>query len=85
MQVTGYHQRRARAASDRGRRMAEARWQADRERRRRLAALAPLNYPGRISLRVVVIRQEQEVSEAVVFDTDSTREARRKIRALGIL
>ena len=60
--------------------MNKARWDADRQRREKLAALHPLDYTGRIVLRVIAIRNESTVKEAVIFDTDSDREARRKIR-----
>lgn len=62
--------------------MAQARWAADRQRRARLAALAPLRHPGRIVRRIVVIDNEITVREVVLFDTDSVREARRKVAAV---
>ena len=62
--------------------MAQARWRADRERRQRLAALTAEQFPGHIVRRIVVIDGETNVREAVVWSFDSTREARRKTRAV---
>jgi hypothetical protein len=59
---------------------AAEKWRRDRERRDKLAALSPLQHPGKIVLRVVVIRHESTVKEAIVFDTDSVRDCRRKLR-----
>lgn len=77
----GLYQRRLRqAASVRGRKMAAARWARDRERRRRLAEVTAEQYPERIVRRIIVIDQEKDAREAVIFKWDSEREARRKIR-----
>ena len=64
---------------------ARERWRRDAERRAALAALDSLRHPGSIVLRVVSIRNEVEVKEVVIFDLDSEREARRKIRALKLV
>ena len=63
---------------------AAERWKRDRERREKLAAMNPLQWPGRIVLRVIVIRNEVNAQEAVCFDTDSLREVRRKLRRVGL-
>lgn len=68
------------AASERGRRMAGARWARERARRERLASLRPEDYPREIVRRILVIDREREVREAVIWSWDSAREARRKIK-----
>ena len=80
MASTYYIRKCAKAASERGKRMAAERWKRDRERRDRLAAMNPLQYPGRILRRVIVIDRETEVREAIFYDTDSLRDAQRKLR-----
>ena len=66
--------------------MARARWDMDRQRRDRLAALSPEQYPDEIVRRIVVIDDEREVRECVIRSWDSAREARRKVRSvLGFL
>ena len=69
-------------ASQRGQRMAAARWANDRARRAALAALTPERCQSNIVLRVVVIRGESQVAEAVVRDWDRPGEAKRKIKAV---
>lgn len=76
-----FSRRLQRAASDRGRRMANARWDLDRARRARLAALTAEQYPQRIRRRIVVIDDETRVRETVIWAWDSVREWRRKERA----
>ena len=61
--------------------MNAARWAAERRRREALAALDPVR-GMRIVRRVVVIDHEREVREAVLYDGDSAREARRKLRGV---
>jgi len=75
-----YSTQKRKAASERGRRMAARRWELDRERRSRMAALDPLAFSDRIVRRIVVIFRETTVKEAVFLSTDSLREARRKLR-----
>lgn len=77
-----FRRRLQKIASERGKRMAAVRWQRDRERRRQLATLTAEKHPSEIVLRVVVIRNEREVSEATIWSFDSTRSARRKLRAV---
>ena len=82
MASTHYIREMARRARERSKLMNSARWKRDRERRDKLAAMEPLNYPGTIVRRIIVIDRESEVREAVLFDTDSIRDARRKLRAV---
>lgn len=77
-----FRRRLQRAASERGRRMAAARWARDRERRGRLARLTAEQYPNRIVRRIIVIDRETEAREATIFEWDSEPEARRKVRGL---
>lgn len=61
---------------ERGRRMANARWQADRARRDALAraeTLDPLRVPGRIIQRVVVITNEATAMEIIRRNTTTQR------------
>lgn len=80
MASTHYSRQMDLAASARGKRMAAERWQRDRERRDKLAALNPLQYPGLIVRRIIVIEHEITVREAIFYDIDSDREARRKFK-----
>jgi hypothetical protein len=73
-----FSKRLQRAASDRGRRMAQARWQRDRQRRVRLSAES---IPARIAARIVVIVRETRVREFTLFDFDGPRECRRQLLA----
>jgi hypothetical protein len=75
-----FNRRLQRAASERGKRMAQARWKRDRERRAALALVTAEQYPSRIVRRIVVIDGELAVREAVIFAWDSRREAARKTR-----
>jgi hypothetical protein len=79
MASTHYIRERSRRATEHGKKMATERWRLDRERRNKLAAMEPINYPGRIVRRIIVITNEVEVREAILYDTDSWREARRKL------
>jgi hypothetical protein len=76
-----FNRRMRTRASERGRRMAARRWALDRERRDQLAALTAEHDPSRILRRIVVIDQERDVRETVIWSWDSFRSARRKIRA----
>lgn len=80
--MTHYQRQRAKRASDRGKRMAKARWAKDRARRAALAAVAedrPQIYAGDIARRVVVIDNERDVREMIVWRWDRPAEVRRKI------
>ena len=78
--MTRYELQRIKAARERGRKMAAARWRIERMRRDQLAALSPEYYPGRILRRIVVIEEERTVREVILRESDSDREARRKIK-----
>ena len=78
--MSRYELQRIEAARARGRKMARARWRLDRQRRDQLAALSPERYPGRILRRIVVIDDERTVREVILRESDSDREARRKIK-----
>jgi hypothetical protein len=67
-------------ASERGRRMARRRWELDRARRDKLAALTAEQCPSHIVRRVVVIDHEQTVREATFWSFESARYQRRKLR-----
>jgi len=88
MHTETWTQRQIRLRRERGRRMAEARWTAERARRdARAAAEArdPLRCPGpRIVRRIVVILEEREVTEVVIREGDSGREINRKLRAVRL-
>ena len=82
MASTYYIRERNRIASERGKRMAKERWRRDRERRDKLAAMNPIQYPGRIVRRIIVIDHETQVREAIIYDNDSIRDAHRKMSAV---
>lgn len=65
--------------------MAARRWQLDREHREKLAALTAEQYPNKIVRRVIVIDDERDVRETVIWSFMSHRERYRLERkALGI-
>lgn len=75
-----YFKRLRERASKRGRAMAKRRWDNDRIRRDRLFGLNAEKFPGNIVRRIVVIDRESFVREAVIFDFDSIRSSRKKLR-----
>jgi len=75
-----YRRRLQKAASERGRRMANRRWALDRQRRAALATLTAEQYPSRIVRRIVVIDHERIVREATFWSFESRRSWRRKER-----
>jgi len=77
-----YQTRKIKAARDRGRRMAARRWEIDRARRETLACIDPMQFPGLILRRIVVIDREVAVREAVIYDFDSRRTAAAKLRSI---
>ena len=77
-----FSRRLQRRASDRGRRMANKRWELVRARRSKLAALTAEQYPNAIVRRIVVIYNEREVREAVIFSFDTPASARRKLNSV---
>ena len=80
MSESYYIRRKVKAAREQGRRMANRRWELDRQRRASLAALTVEQYPNQIVRRVVVIDNETTVRECVMRTWDSVRECRRKLR-----
>jgi hypothetical protein len=72
---------RLKGGSVRGRRMALRRWELDRAKRERLAAMDPLDSkPVRRIIDVV----GDSATEICIFAHDSAREVRRKLRARGL-
>lgn len=65
-------------ASERGKRMADARWAKDRARREALVALTPDRYQARIVKRIVVVFDERIVKETTIWNWESLASARRK-------
>lgn len=72
--------RKKQAASERGRRMAAARWENERRRQEELAAKDPAFSGLEIARRIVVIDRECAVRETVIYAGDSLRSARQKLR-----
>ena len=75
-----YSRRLAKARSERGKRLANIRWAKYRKERDRMAALTAEQYPARIAERIIVIRNETEVSETVIWNWESGRSVTRKRR-----
>lgn len=69
-------------ATERGKRMAEARWKKDREWRDKIAVLTAEQCPSKIIRRIVVIDNERDVREATIFSFDSIRSAKSKLRSV---
>jgi hypothetical protein len=67
-------------ASLNARRRANRRWELDRQRRRVLDALDPIQVGGRIVRRVVVIDDESRVRERSFYEFDRACDWNRKIR-----
>jgi len=82
MSESYYIRRKVAAARERGRRMAARRWQLDRERRGKLAALTAEQFPAAIVRRIIVIENERDVKEAVFWNWESGRDYRRKLKAI---
>jgi len=62
---------------------ANARWKIDRAKRDALARINPVVIVG-IVRRVVDIRNETDVREVVIYDFDSVRSARKKLKSIGL-
>jgi hypothetical protein len=75
----GYHQRVTKRLSERGRKMAQARWRKDRERQEALARRDPDPARG-IARRIIVIEEERRVREVTIYEDDCLAKARRKVR-----
>ncbi len=80
MSESYYIRQKVKAARERGRRMAKRRWELDRQRRDKLAALTAEQQPNRIVRRIVVIDEETMVRECVMWAWDSMRECQRKLK-----
>lgn len=65
--------------SDRARRGGIASQAVQRARREAIAAMDPIKFEGRIVRRIIVIENENTVKEAVIYDFDSYRWAKRKL------
>lgn len=77
-----FNRKRQQAASERGRRMANTRWRNERARQDAIAATDPMRVTGKIVRRIIVIDNEETAREAVIYDFDSMRNARRKLNAV---
>ena len=78
-----YITRKIRLASERNRQRANRRWDLDRARRDALARIDPV-YLGGILRRIIVIERETVAREVVIFESDSRRSTRAKLRAVGL-
>lgn len=78
----GYIRRKIKAASERGRKMVKRRWELDRQRRAKLAALTAEQYPTKIVRRIIVIDDDKTVKEATFWSFESRRSWTRKERAI---
>ena len=87
MHTEAYLNQHIAAKRERGRRMAQARWKRDRERRARLVAqseLDPLSVPGRILQRVIVITDGVTATEIIRRTNTSAREWARLKRSVNL-
>lgn len=78
-----YVTQRVRAASKRNSERAKRRWVLDRAKRDALARIDPVCI-GKIVMRVIVIRNEIDAKEAVIYDFDSTRSEKQKLKRIGL-
>ena len=62
--------------------MANRRWQLDRERRERLAQLTAEQFPTKIVRRIIVIDDERNVREAVIWSFDRWKDEAKKTMAV---
>lgn len=82
MSESFYIRRKIKVASERGKRMANARWKMERERRDKIASLEAEKYPSKIVRRIVVIDNEKTVREATFWSFESRRSWMRKQRKI---
>ena len=80
-----YQTRKIKAARERGRRLANIRWDKERAMRDRIAAIEPANFCGEIVRRVVVIDREKTAREIVFYTFDTYSDRRRKLRDVRAL
>lgn len=82
--MTYYKRKLSKSASERGKRMANARWAQDRARRDFLATHDPV-VTGRVMRRIIDVDETSgTVTEIVIRDYDSAREIRRKLCSVGL-
>ena len=82
--MTYRERQRIKAKSSLGKRMANARWAADRARREFLATHEPI-VTGRVMRRIIDINESTgTMTEIVIRDFDSAREVRRKLKTIGL-
>ena len=80
-----YQTRKVKAARERGKRRAKARWDKDRAMRDRIAAIEPASFGGEIVRRVVVIDREKSAREIIFYAFDTYSDRRRKLREVRAL
>lgn len=68
--------------SEKARRMAKVRWDRERAMREKVAAMDPARFEGKIVRRIIVIEREFLSREVVIYDFDSERRAKAKLRAV---
>lgn len=78
-----YETRKIKAARERGRKLANTRWERDRQRREALAAIDPVRF--NVVKRIVVIDRETTAREIVFFEHDRYSDRKRKLRETGAL
>lgn len=79
-----FNRRKQKSASERGKRMAKARWTKFHSERARLDALDPIRVGGNLVRRVVVIDHEVRVKERSFYEFDRPCDFKRKLRELGL-
>jgi murein L,D-transpeptidase YafK len=79
---SGYFNRLRSRKSERGRQMADRRWELQRQRQKTQAELTAEQCQNAIVRRIIVIDRETRVREATFFAFDSDAMARRKLREI---
>ena len=79
--MTRYQRQKARAASERGRRQAAARWAQDRVNRGIMARLDPID--SKPCRRIIDVCGDV-ATEILIFSHDSPQAVRRKLREVGL-
>jgi len=77
-----YRKRLAKQASERGKRMANARWDRERERLARLDTLDPVRVGGRVVERLIRVIDERWVVERSFYEFDRPCDWQRKRKEL---
>ena len=78
----GYQRRLQKAASERGKRMVNARWAKERNAREQLAQRDPIQVGGKIVERWIRVIGETIVRERAIYEFDLPCDIRRKRREL---